>query len=675
MAATIDYNNLQHSPASDNLEQTIDLVTVDKQTSPAPDALRYTPEQTIDLAGDNQPTNASVSASGNHTQPELPSTRLAEVNGVAGSRVDIKAGVRLLHYQIEHKIGEGAMGMVFLAFDTQLQRQVAIKTLHARLAKDKKFLLRFMREAQSLAQIRHANVIQVYGLHQVGELHFFAMEYICGGTSLESLLDSRKYLDEKEALAIIIAIAQGLEAIHNAGIIHRDIKPANIMLDRGIPRIADFGIVAWRETDRLAQTSHLPIVDSPQLTGHGQILGTPFYLAPECFQGETGFASDIYAIGVMSYQMLCGQRPFDGQNITEVIASHLSKQPLPPQLLNSAISGEFSQIVMKMLSKSPQQRYANASQLLAKLTALQKSWENQKQALQQQLIAREFATVISHTADAKQQSDKRRMYISFSVIAIILAVALAMIWNSSIQTPSKITAVPGNLKLDTVWQAGKWARACGKIIETQRYTDAGKQGGELFFLDNYVAEIRVFLPQNFLDSLPLETTEIGAYRAFQGIVKKDNKENKYYLEAKAGGIISWHPCQVFVKQQDILKLARQKLLSFSGSPARINGSILYRHDNERGVWLLTANAAIQVGVQIVESNKRHRALINAIRIGDIIQAQGIITTRQKSGQAEAKLTQPYYGENEIAVIEVDLQQQHQWLRRKSVAPRLQIIRD
>ncbi|MBC8074794.1 MAG: serine/threonine protein kinase, partial [Chloroflexales bacterium] len=220
-------------------------------------------------------------------------------------------------YALEQKVGEGGMARVYRGRDTRLNRTVAVKVLHPQYADDPGFLRRFQHEAQAAANLSNHAIVDIYDVGQDGDTHYIVMEYV-DGRDLKSLINREAPLDIDRAVGIAEAVANGLEAAHRLGLIHRDIKPQNIMVSADDQvRITDFGIAK----------SHL----STALTETGVTFGTADYIAPEQAQGHPATPpSDIYALGVVLYEMLTGRLPFGGESPVGVAMQHVSAPPPPP---------------------------------------------------------------------------------------------------------------------------------------------------------------------------------------------------------------------------------------------------------------------------------------------------------------------------------------------------------
>ena len=255
-------------------------------------------------------------------------------------------------YEVEAEIGQGAMGKVYRALDPLSDRKVAIKTLKDDIvAQDKtgECVKRFQREARAAGGLSHPNIIKVF---DVGE-NYYVMEYL-EGKDLLTLLHEKGTFTLDETLSIVAPIADALAYAHERGVYHRDVKPANIMVfPDGRTIITDFGL------------AHL---ESSVMTTAGQFLGSPSYMSPEqVIGGELTSRADLYSLAVVTYEMLTGEKPFPGKNITTVVYKIVNTPPVPPHQLNARLPSEYEHIFAKALAKEPEQRFAKFSELVSAL--------------------------------------------------------------------------------------------------------------------------------------------------------------------------------------------------------------------------------------------------------------------------------------------------------------------
>ena len=271
----------------------------------------------------------------------------------------------VLHYRFVEKLGEGAMGVVWKAIDTTLDREVAIKLLPVAVSHDPERLARFEREAKLLARLTHPGIARVYSLHRVGELSLLAMELV-PGEDLSTRL-ARHDLSQQEALFIAAQIADALNAAHSHGIVHRDLKPANIRLTGdGHVKLLDFGLAKVFAHESIADS---PTVVSPAMTVHGMILGTAAYMSPEQANGRSvDQRADIWAFGCVLFEMLTGQPAFSGQSVVDTLATVLKVDP-DWSLLPDQTPTTMREVLVGCLAKDPAERFQQISDFLGDVVA------------------------------------------------------------------------------------------------------------------------------------------------------------------------------------------------------------------------------------------------------------------------------------------------------------------
>ena len=257
-------------------------------------------------------------------------------------------------YEIIKTIGEGGMANVYLANDTILERNVAIKVLRGDLSNDEKFIRRFKREALSVSNLSHPNIVEVYDVGEEEGNYYIVMEYIDGKT-LKQQLQKRGALTLTEVLDIMTQLADGLSHAHEAYIIHRDIKPQNIMIqDNGLIKITDFGIAT--------------AINSTQLTQTNSVMGSVHYLPPEQASGKgSTIKSDIYSLGILMYELLAGSVPFKGDNAVEIALKHMKEKVPSIRKQNPTIPQSVENIIIKATAKNPKNRYESVRDMYADL--------------------------------------------------------------------------------------------------------------------------------------------------------------------------------------------------------------------------------------------------------------------------------------------------------------------
>jgi serine/threonine-protein kinase len=279
-------------------------------------------------------------------------------------------------YEVLSTLGAGGMGEVYMARDTQLNRQVALKVLPPDLINNRDRLRRFEQEAQAASALNHPNIITIYEIGAEGDTHFIAMEFIEGETLRRKLQTTR--LEIGEMLNIAPQIAAALDAAHRSGIIHRDIKPENVMVrEDGLVKVLDFGLAKLAEK-KIEDVDSQAATRAKVTTEAGMILGTVAYMSPEQARGlVVDVRTDIFSLGVVLYEMLTGRSPFAGETTSDVIAAILRSEPAPPSNFNQEIPAELDRIVSKTLVKDCEERYQTAKDLLVDLRRLNKQIEAQ----------------------------------------------------------------------------------------------------------------------------------------------------------------------------------------------------------------------------------------------------------------------------------------------------------
>jgi serine/threonine-protein kinase len=264
------------------------------------------------------------------------------------------------HYDIDQELGRGGMGIVYCAKDRRLKRTVAIKILPPELAFRSDIRSRFLREAETAAQLSHPHIVPIYSVDEMENLVFFVMAYV-NGNNIAKELHERGRLGVPETRHIIREVADALSYAHGRGVVHRDIKPDNILLDResGRAMVTDFGIARAVSEN----------TDSSRLTATGMAIGTPTYMSPEQAAGEREIdgRSDLYALGVVAYQMLSGAPPFAASSTPAMLVKHLTERPAPLRSKRSDVPEELERIVMVLLEKDPANRLPSAGALVAAL--------------------------------------------------------------------------------------------------------------------------------------------------------------------------------------------------------------------------------------------------------------------------------------------------------------------
>jgi eukaryotic-like serine/threonine-protein kinase len=288
-------------------------------------------------------------------------------------------GHRLSQYSIVDVIGEGGMGVVYLADDLTAGRQVALKVLHSDIASNPTKRRRFVREGKFLNALTHPGIATVYEVGEADDRVFIAMEYV-QGTTLKEVIARTGRLGVERTMTIITEIGSALAQAHAAGIIHRDFKPDNIIIGADQQaKLLDFGIA------KVADTA--PVIGdgtTTELTTKGQILGTPAYMSPEQAKGlEVDQRSDVFSLGIVLYEMIAGRRPFQGETWQELIIAVNRDTPEPVKRFDAQVPPELERILSRCLEKDPDKRYKSSVELAADLDAIHASFKRQAMAAAQ----------------------------------------------------------------------------------------------------------------------------------------------------------------------------------------------------------------------------------------------------------------------------------------------------
>lgn len=303
--------------------------------------------------GGEQPQSARVTVAPGGV--ELTTTGAsAPVTSPPSAALETAAAGRIGRFEIRARLGEGAFGTVYRAFDPELERDVALKVAKSGTLTTPRRIERFLREAKAAAQLRHPHIVPVYDAGRDGEQYYIAAAYIPGHT-LEQAIDDEK-LDFRGSARVACQLAEALGYAHGLGIVHRDVKPANVMLDdRGDAHLMDFGLAHWHQAARLTQEK--------------VVMGTPAYMAPEQAAGNSADArpgSDQYSLGIVLYELLCGKTPFSGPPEIQIY-HHAHTAPPPPSQCRPQVPHDLETICIKALAKRPEDRYASCQALASDL--------------------------------------------------------------------------------------------------------------------------------------------------------------------------------------------------------------------------------------------------------------------------------------------------------------------
>ncbi len=366
-------------------------------------------------------------------------------------------------YEIIRSIGEGGMANVYLAYDTILNRNVAVKLLRGDLANDEKFVKRFQREAIAASSLNHPNIVEMYDVGVDEENYFIVMEYI-DGITLKSLIKKRGALTVRETIDIMLQITSAIACAHDSYIIHRDIKPQNVMiLDDGVAKITDFGIAMAMKATELTQTN--------------TVMGSVHYLPPEQANGKgSTVKSDIYSLGIMMYEMLIGKVPFKGENAVEIAMKQIN-EPIPSVCkINPEIPQSVENIILKATAKNPKNRYEFVNEMHEDLKhALEHeeeriTYQYPEQELENTKVLDDLSMIDEPKKSTKKEVKKEKSLnitlIVLSVVFVLMALALII---TIIVLPS-VTEVPEitvpNVSGLTVAEAEKLLGKEGFIVES-----------------------------------------------------------------------------------------------------------------------------------------------------------------------------------------------------------------
>lgn len=289
-------------------------------------------------------------------------TQIARLQAVMDEDSMYRPAQQIPGYQIISKVGQGAMAVVFKAKQLSLDRLVAIKVLPKRLSENPEFVERFYKEGRAAARLNHANIVQAYDVGEAGGYHYFVMEFIDGQTVYDLLTDGR-FVDEPDAIRMILQSARALGHAHQQGLIHRDVKPKNLMLTKGGDiKLADMGL-AREMGDYATATAEA-----------GRAYGTPYYISPEQIRGDINIdpRADVYGLGATFYHMVTGKVPFDGSTPSAVMHKHLKEPLIPADHVRKALSAGVGEIIEVMMAKEAEQRYPSCAELIHDLEAVQR---------------------------------------------------------------------------------------------------------------------------------------------------------------------------------------------------------------------------------------------------------------------------------------------------------------
>src|SRR5438270_5733375 len=264
-------------------------------------------------------------------------------------------GRQLSRYRLLQEVGQGGMAVVYKATDTTLNREVAVKVLHPHLAGQSESRARLQREAHAVAKLRHENILEIFDYSGPDSAESYIVTEFIHGRTLKNFLVAEPQLFPEVAEMIASEVARALEHAHQFGVIHRDVKPENVMIrDDGLIKLTDFGIAQ--------------IVDKERMTVTGQLLGSPAYMAPEHVEGRPlDFRTDVFAVGILTYQLASGQLPFRGKNPHEVLKRIADCKFAPAESVNRLVGKRLNRVIDKALAREPGDRFADVADLRREL--------------------------------------------------------------------------------------------------------------------------------------------------------------------------------------------------------------------------------------------------------------------------------------------------------------------
>jgi len=421
-----------------------------------------------------------------HEQPgsfiDAPAYQVA-AELLAGDSTEPRPGQVIGHYQIRSLLGRGGMGEVYLAEDTHLERQVALKLLPAEFTTDPNRVRRFAQEARAASSLNHPNIITIHEIGQVGETHYIVTEYVEGQTLRQQMTGT--HLELSAVLEIGAQVASALQAAHAAGITHRDIKPENIMVrPDGYVKVLDFGLAKLK---RPASASGLGAITKTASTSPGVVIGTPHYMSPEQARGlEVDARSDLFSLGVVLYEMLAGHVPFEGATTTDVFVSILEREPASLSQSSPHVSPELAAVVAKALRKIPEERYPAVKDLLLDLRRHRQRLELAAElgdALPPERRGSPTPTTGSNetparaTARGRHLSQALQRGIGLALVVVLAAAAVITYLMFSSQSPTS-RPPPKPLPRPAHWWAFNWGNGAQSDSGTGPNLSQGVRGSD-----------------------------------------------------------------------------------------------------------------------------------------------------------------------------------------------------
>lgn len=379
-------------------------------------------------------------------------------------------------YELVEQLGGGGMALVYRGKDRFLNREVTVKILRPQYTSDDNFVERFRREAQAVACLSNPNLVSVYDVGEENGIHFIVMEYV-EGRNLKEIIRERGKLPLPEAVDYARQICEGLQHAHEKGIVHRDVKPHNVLVTKtGQVKVTDFGIAKAITSDTVTQA--------------GTIMGSVHYISPEQVKGEPGGArSDIYSVGVVLYEMITGQLPFEGETPIAMAMKHIQEEPTPPACIRPQVSPELEKVILRAMAKNPERRYQTAREMSRDLTTV---LSGEISAATRVLEVGDCPTIMLDTRaisekdnlPRKKPKKRRRLLIAAGLVLLLGLLAGAFLSFGSLFGPKEVV-VP-NLVGSTVEQARANLEPLKLGIKVREEQNNDKQpAGEISFQDPY----------------------------------------------------------------------------------------------------------------------------------------------------------------------------------------------
>src|SRR5256714_1103765 len=345
-------------------------------------------------------------------------------------------GKTISHYRIVEKIGEGGMGVVYVAEDTLLGRHVAIKTLTIKPGQSSHFRTRFLREARAVSALSHPNIATIHDYGEINGEHYIVMEFVRGETLGDLML--AESLTIARTLDVIAQVADALAEAHRNGVVHRDIKPSNIAISqRGEVKVLDFGLAKQLNVETLSSTDAERQTLLTSQTQEGVIVGTPLYLSPEQALGaEVDARSDLFSLGTLLYECVAGKPPFDGTGKMDICTKVIRDDPVPPSNINPRVPQDVDHIVMKALAKKPGDRYQTAESMAGELRAARLQLNDSSLEYTVPRLAHAGPRATGTLATLSEIFRRPRVSLGYVIAAVVLLALLGLaIWQATRPKP------------------------------------------------------------------------------------------------------------------------------------------------------------------------------------------------------------------------------------------------